>query len=82
MNRVKNHFSTGLIIFALLLIPALASAAPGKSWKKPYTPKNTGEAELFKACAYGNAKHCYKYRDMYIIPQSDSSAKKEKKDKQ
>ncbi len=80
MNKAKSFFLHCLIISALLLIPALVYAGPGKSWKKPYTPKNTSEAELFKACAYGNAKSCYQYRDLYILPQSGAPEGKENKE--
>lgn len=79
MNMSKRLFSKCLIIIALLLIPSFVCAAPGKGWKKPYTPKNTAEAELFKACAYGNAKACYKYRDLYILPQCEAPVKQQKK---
>ncbi len=80
MNKAKSFFSHCLIISALVLIPAFVSAGPGKGWKKPYAPKNTSEAELFKACAYGNANSCYKYRELYILPQSGTPEGKEKKE--
>jgi hypothetical protein len=55
-------------IVILLALPALVWAETGKTgWKRNYTPRDSSEAELLKACAYGNIKACYAYHDTYIV---------------
>jgi pyruvate ferredoxin oxidoreductase gamma subunit len=65
-----------ILVLTLLLIPFLVSAAQTKAspkakkqgWMKNYQPKNQGEQELLKACAYGNIAACHAYHERYIQP--------------
>ncbi|MBZ0156413.1 MAG: hypothetical protein K8I29_09435 [Alphaproteobacteria bacterium] len=53
---------------ALLVLPASALAASGKSgWKRNYMPKDSSGQELLKACGYGNIKACFAYHKNYIL---------------
>ncbi len=63
-------------IVMLLALPSLVYAEAGKpGWKRNYSPKNTSEQELLKACAYGNIKACYSYHSKYIVGGTEERGK-------